>query len=427
MRFSDFKIIWNNIIGDKKDFELSNRIFHYICVFGMVALFINIPLNYYIGFPILTVILGVVLTGLFICYYLSRYLRKKGLAVLIFEIISTTLVVLHFFLSSGINGVGLLYFLLFFFLIIIIATKKQYPFWLILNLLLVLGVLILEYKYPYLVENQYKARIERFYDLFIAYFITLIFLLLLVREIWKNYFTEKYAYEARTQELAKLNEEKNKLFSIVAHDLRSPLASIQGYLESLASLSFSEEEKSKINKKLLEDTISANEMMENLLTWVKSQLDGEKPNIIKFKLLDELKITMDLCHNSAVNKKINLTVRIDPHLTVTADKEMIKVVVRNLLVNAIKFTKAGGEVLFKAENKDGNCIIQVTDNGIGFSAADQQKVFSHKLRSKMGTNNEKGTALGLIICRDYTLIQKGKIAIDSKEGTGTTFTLTFPD
>ncbi|ADY54349.1 integral membrane sensor signal transduction histidine kinase [Pseudopedobacter saltans DSM 12145] len=426
MGLDRLRIIWNKIIGSKEDFELSSRFFHHICVFGMVALFINIPLNIYIGLPLLTFVLIIVLIGLFFCYYLSRFRDRYEIAILIFEMMSTAFAAIHFFFSSGINGAGLLYFLLFFFLNITVAPRRQYPFWLLLNLILVAGALVIEYNYPYLIENQYETKIERFYDLFIAYFITLVMLLLLVREIWKSYFIEKNGYEKRTKELAKLNEEKSKLFSIVAHDLRSPILSIKGYLESLNAISFSEEEKNLINKKLLEDTISANEMMDNLLTWVKNQLDGVEPNLLRFKLADNLKITIDLCRNSALNKNINLTVNIDEDVDIVADREMIKVVVRNLLVNAIKFTGEGGNVLLKAENKDGNCLIHITDNGIGFSNSDKKAVFSHRLKSKTGTRNEKGTALGLIICRDYTLIQKGKIAMQSKEGMGTTFTLTFP-
>ncbi|MFD1631608.1 sensor histidine kinase [Pseudopedobacter beijingensis] len=426
MERSKFNVFWNNIIGDKSDFELNTRVLHYVCVVGMIALLINIPLNYYIGFPFLTYALVVVLMGVFICYYLSRFLGKYDVSVVIFEITTTILVVLHFFFSSGINGAGLLYFLLAFFLTIVIAPRKQYLFWLMVNLILVITVLFIEYKYPYLIASQYKRKEERFYDLFIAYFITLILLLLLIGEIWKNYLREKNAYETRTRELAKLNEEKNKLFSIVAHDLRSPLASIQSYLESLSSISFSEEERNKINQSLLENTVAANEMMDNLLTWVKSQLDGLKPDLVRFALLENLKITLDVSATFAERKGINLSIAIDNSVTVTADKEILKVVIRNLVNNAIKFTNPGGYVDVKAINENGQCIISVTDSGVGISENDQKDMFSHRLKSKLGTKSEKGTALGLIICRDYTLLQKGKISLESKEGRGTTFYLTFP-
>ena len=425
MDTSKIKFFWYKIIGSKEEFELNSRIFHYICFFGMLALLVNIPLNHFIGFPILTVAIILVLLGVFVSYYISRFLHRYSLAILMFEIISIGLAVLHFFYSSGINGAGLLYFLLVFFLTITIIPRKQYFFWLVVNLILVIGALLVEYKFPYLVKNQYESRIDRFYDLFIAYFITLILLVLLIREIWKNYFLEKYAYENKAKELAKLNEEKNKLFSIVAHDLRSPLLSIQNYLESLTSISFTEEEKNVINQKLLENTVAANEMMDNLLTWVKTQLNGVEANLVRFHLYENLKTTIDLCENLAENKKINLSVDIDDSVAIMADKEMIKVVMRNLIVNAIKFTSTGGYVIVKAENVNDKCIIQITDNGIGFSTQDQKDVFSHRLRSKIGTKNEKGTALGLIICRDYTLLQNGKIAMESKEGTGTTFILTF--
>src|SRR5690606_32987653 len=180
-----------------------------------------------------------------------------------------------------------------------------------------------------------------------------------------------------------------------------------------------------INQKLLENTIAANEMMDNLLTWVKTQLNGVEPNLVRFNLSEDLKTTLDLCRNMAESKKINLFVDIKNDVTILADKEMIKVVIRNLIVNAIKFTSIGGYVTVKAENADDKCLIRITDNGMGFSSQDQKEVFSHRLKSKIGTKNEKGTALRLIICRDYALLQKGKIAMESKEGMGTTFTLTF--
>lgn len=425
MKLSNIRNFWYRIIGDKEEFELNSRIFHYICFFGMLALLVNIPLNHFIGFPILTFVLIASLIGVFLSYYISRFMYRQSLGILFFGLVCNCLFTLNYFFSSGINGAGLLYFLLDFFLIITVVPKKQYFFWLIVNLILVVAVMGIEYEFPYLIKNQYEDRIDRFYDLFIAYFITLMLLVLLIREIWKNYFLERRAYESKARELAKLNEEKNKLFSIVAHDLRSPLLSIQNYLESLTSVSFTNEEKNVINQKLLENTVAANEMMDNLLTWVKTQLNGVEPNLVRFNLSENLKTTIDLCQSMAENKKINLYVDIDDSVIILADKEMIKVVTRNLIINAIKFTSIGGYVIVKAENVDDKCLIRITDNGMGFSSQDQKDVFSHRLKSKTGTKNEKGTALGLIICRDYTLLQKGKIAMESKEGMGTTFTLTF--
>ena len=130
---------------------------------------------------------------------------------------------------------------------------------------------------------------------------------------------------------------------------------------------------------------------------------------------------MEVFQHIALKKDIVLTININESIAVKADMDMLRLIIRNLLNNAIKFTPAGGNIELTAITQDDDCIISVKDNGIGIPANKHGDIFSLKAKSTYGTENEKGTGLGLVLCKDYTLLQNGKIWFTSTEGVGTTF------
>jgi len=167
-------------------------------------------------------------------------------------------------------------------------------------------------------------------------------------------------------------------------------------------------------------------MLTNILSWTKAQMAGVSMNFIHFNMHKTLQNTIQVQMNIAKEKGIELSFQEKCDMNVFADPDMMQLVVRNLLNNAIKFTPGGGKIWISYEEKDELCTIIVRDNGIGIAKAKQQEVFTLKSQSTFGTNNEKGVGLGLVLAKNYMELQNGKIWFESEEGIGTTFFLNFP-
>lgn len=232
--------------------------------------------------------------------------------------------------------------------------------------------------------------------------------------------------QERVHILEQMNTEKNKLISIVSHDLRSPIDSIKSYLELLSLNELSAEERVAMEGQLVDQTRYTSDLLTNLLSWVKSQMGGVTVNLVPVKIKELVDLIAGNKLTSVARKGIKLTYSINPSLEVIADFEMLKIVVRNLLNNAIKFTKPGGEITIKADRKDNEVTISVADTGIGIPPDKQDEIFSSRIHSTYGTDNEKGVGLGLVMCKEFINYQKGRIRFESTQNVGTEFFITLP-
>jgi two-component system sensor histidine kinase/response regulator len=230
----------------------------------------------------------------------------------------------------------------------------------------------------------------------------------------------------QNEELEKLNAEKNKLMSIVAHDLRSPLASIQNFLELLTQHELDEEQKLDIENDLLNSTKNTMAMLSKLLDWSKSQLHGVSVHMEYLNVQTLFEPTLNLERNIAARKNISLDYYFDPSAGIYADSDMMQLILRNIVGNAIKFTGMGGHIMVKAQAQGSNCLISIKDNGIGMSEQKQQSIFSLNVESTFGTNNEKGVGLGLMLCMEFIKAQNGKIWLESTSGEGSCFYISVP-
>jgi len=230
----------------------------------------------------------------------------------------------------------------------------------------------------------------------------------------------------KNNELEQLHAVKDKLFSVVAHDLRSPM----GALMSLLNLANDDMIDSETQAQLLKD-ISARvddtySLLDNLLHWSRSQMQGMVPAPVCFDAQEGSRAVTDSLQTIAANKNIILNNRIQKQ-QIFADRDMFAVVVRNLTMNAIKYTPEVGEITLASELKDNMLIISVKDNGTGMSKEVQDKLFKlSETRSKRGTNNESGTGLGLVLCADFVKINGGNIWFTSVQGEGSTFYFSVP-
>ncbi|MNK55021.1 Sensor histidine kinase YycG [compost metagenome] len=429
----------NYIIGNPKKFSLEERIFNTFCVIAAIALFLEIFFNYYIG---LSTVALICLFGTFfsaILYYLSRFKRNTTVAISCLGVVANFTFLLNYFYNSGIHGPNMLLFCLILLITIVVVPKKQLVLWIGLNMLTVFGVLIFEYLYPELIPNAYADNLTKTIDFAVTYGVAALLICLSISFIRNNYDKERSIVfqknleieEKSTQIIAqnialeKLNSEKAKLFSIVAHDIRSPLSSILGYLEILAETDMTEAENTQIKQRLLHVTKDTSEMLTNVLSWSKSQLDGARVDIAKVDVAHELRKGLNLEKNIACKKDIKLLLDLSEDIFVAADLNMFLIVVRNLVNNAIKFTPEGGRVEVSLQVDENECLIKVRDNGLGVSKNNQADLFKLKALSTFGTNNEKGVGLGLLLCKDFTELQNGKIWYEPNEDKGSTFVVSF--
>jgi two-component system sensor histidine kinase/response regulator len=420
------------LVGNSAVFSLEARVYHSICIVAFIALAYNVPFNYFVGLPFVALISFIALVGFAGLYYLSRARKLFKFSVVGLGILGNVFFSMVYLLNEGINGPTLVLFALFFYLLIAISPKKQHPVWLALNIVLVIALHMLQFFKPEIVPVTYTDNLSRYTDHISAYVVVLVSIFFSLRYMRSNYDQERKSaidraadIETKNTQLELVNNEKNKLFSIVAHDLRSPLASIQSYLELLTAYSLQDAEKNEIELKLLNLTKNTSNMMTNLLSWSKSQLEGVQVNLqvlnVEKILKDMLKVEGSIAHE----KGIDLTYQISHDIYAMADPNMLVLVVRNLVNNAIKFTDRGGIIEVMVE-VDTECLITITDSGKGISLDDQENVFSLKAKSTFGTNNEKGVGLGLILCKEFVELQQGNISFVSVPGQGTSFVVSLP-
>ncbi len=229
--------------------------------------------------------------------------------------------------------------------------------------------------------------------------------------------------------LIELNATKDKFFSIIAHDLKGPL----GGLSSLAELLYTEyeifdEEKRKMFVKLLYgSTKTIFELLQNLLTWATSQrnkLPFQPQKVLVDEIISE---NLSLLENYAREKEINIISNYEKGTSIFADKNMILSVMRNLLSNAIKFTPQKGTIIIDCKKQDTTVLLSVLDTGIGIPAKNIYKLFRiDEHYSTPGTEDEKGTGLGLILCKEFVEKNGGEIKVESEKGKGSLFSFTVP-
>ncbi len=425
MRVDKIKEYLIRVIGPKEEFPLEARIFHTICLISFIILITSLPINIFYGLYELAVLMGIVLLIGMILYYLSRVLNKLKLSIILFGLTVNALFVINFYFNSGINGPGLMLFLLCIFLITVVVPKNQYPFWLLLNILEVLIMLYLSYLNPSLIEYRYPNILLQYADTASTYLLTALLIFMATTYIRKSYNQEKIIAEEKAEELKISNETKNKLLSILAHDLRAPLGSIQNYLEILAELNSDEIDRQTIEASLLNETKNTQQMLSNLLLWSKTQMEGVTVNLLPVNLKESILPAIRAQQSIAVEKKIKIEENINKSIMVLADRDMLQLVIRNLVNNAVKFTETGGSIGIEAKIEGSICLITITDTGRGIPYEMQKDLFSLGVKSTFGTQNEKGVGLGLSLCKEFTELQSGIIRFETEPGKGTSFFISF--
>jgi|JI9StandDraft_1071089.scaffolds.fasta_scaffold06501_3 two-component system sensor histidine kinase/response regulator len=232
------------------------------------------------------------------------------------------------------------------------------------------------------------------------------------------------------EELNKLIASKDKFFSIIAHDLKGPVGNLNSFLNFMTSQyeNISKEEFKKDLSLLENASQKIKDLLENLLTWARSQKGDIQYKPENYSLTKLIQANMMLLESSAANKKISVINQVPEEMKGFFDYQMITTVMRNLISNAIKYTKSNGQITISGKEKDGFVEICVDDNGVGMSKEVCENLFKIDVKhfSTEGTGGEKGTGLGLILCKEFVDKHLGEMLVESEIGKGSKFKFTIP-
>lgn len=234
---------------------------------------------------------------------------------------------------------------------------------------------------------------------------------------------------SKNQELKELNHTKDKLFSVIGHDLGNQFNIILGFLEVLVS-DFKKLDAGKVEyhlNNISKSSKHAYDLLENLLTWSRMQTKSIHYNPEVFNINSKINQSVEMLEGAFTKKNITVEVIEEDNIEVFADANMFSMVIRNLVSNAIKFTNENGKISISIKKNEDFCQVTVQDNGIGISPDIVQRIFLlESNHSTRGTNGEKGTGLGLILCKEFIEKHNGKIWVESEVGKGSRFVFTLP-
>jgi len=232
-----------------------------------------------------------------------------------------------------------------------------------------------------------------------------------------------------SEELDGLNHTKNRLISIISHDLKNPFHSLIGFSELLVNEAerFSEEEKLSFYKSMNDTSKKAFELLQNLLDWTRLQTSEIPFNPADLQVKETIESVLDLLNSHARDKGIVMQIDVSDETFVYADSRMFETVLRNLLSNAVKYTPYGGKIIISALDQNEVIRFGVEDTGVGMDEEQVSNLFNiDKKASRPGTNNELGTGFGLILCREFVKKNSGELSVVSIPGKGSTFSFTVP-
>lgn len=431
------------IFGEKDDFPLSQKVFHIVCVILIFASLIGSVVNVALRVPNeLTLITAFFVVFPILFLYLSYKLNRFKLAYNLFFVVGYLFIVVIWFHNAGVSGYM---HLLLFSLIMwqMVFTESKDIFWLIFNLIVSSSLAIIHLLRPDLVVWNYDNLQAKVIDFIFTYLILAISTFFIIRALVQNYKVEKKRVDEVNLELVDVNKKltesirqleftdqtRFKLFSIISHDVRSFAGSIMNFSELLVDqLNDKEGTKEKLYARHVYDSSkNLNTVLFNLLSWTRIQMDVIKvlPENLNIKSLVEHEL---LLYDFEVrDKKQLVTVNIEESQKVFADSEMVGCIVRNLFSNAIKFTPAEGDIIISTELKEDVLEIRFADNGIGMNSETIDALINDReVFSRLGTNSEKGTGLGIKICKSFAEMNNGCLKIESTPGVGSTFILVLP-
>ena len=237
---------------------------------------------------------------------------------------------------------------------------------------------------------------------------------------------DKKLIEQQRQELDLLNQEKEKIFSIIAHDLRTPLNNASSLLEAFQSNNLSHVELNHFINFIKQQINDQNRVLENILEWSSRKMMGESRISSEISIHRVIKSLIEDFEVPIKHKNIDITYTIPSNIFITADYEHIKIIFRNILSNAIKFSYPHGEIYIFSTVENNFVHVTIQDFGVGIPSSIISAISNKVQKRSSGTNNEPGSGLGLMLCKELIDLNQGKMTISSSKELGTLFTVSFP-
>ena len=474
-----------SISGSKETTSLEDRFYNTVVLFGVINVVVIVLFNQMLGLSfylnLFLVLLGSVYATLF---YIGR-IKRKGASnkfTLLFLVLTTLCVSWKY--NDGYNGSTILYFFIATVSLVFLFKERIAIFVTIFITSVAIALSVIQYLYPQYI-TPYSSNEERLIDLLFSFITLLITLGYLVIAFKRNLYAErdivekqkiqieaqfeeltnlhavltrvnnevisqrdeiskknaelektnsllkekKLSIQQQNKELQDLNAEKNKFFNIIAHDLKNPFQSIFGFSDLLINdIDTLDKERTLFFVKTIRSSAhNTYDLLENLLMWSRSQTGviGFNPSPIYLKKMVFEIIRM--LHGNSLAKNITVSCEMDDDIQINADRNMMSTVIRNLLSNAIKYTMRSGNVQIVASKSDYAITISVIDNGVGINEENIKNLFSISQKtSSLGTDNETGTGLGLILCKEFIEQHGGRISVESEYGKGSSFVLFLP-
>lgn len=409
---------WRMLVGKPSEFVLETRLFHSISLLAILLVIPYFPYNLYAGMYT-AAFSCMVFAGVF-CYeyYRSRF-RHLPHRILVFGISGLIILGVNYFANAGIEGSTDLIWPCYLLLVLTICPKRQQLAWLIVYLVVFGLIHVAEHQFPEWVRYPFRVGHGQFQDRITAFPLPVITIAIVIGMFRRNYDRERAM-------VAQRDAEKTRLLSILSHDLRAPFTQVRQYLELLDDDTLSITDRARMEGILRQSNDQTLDLVTNLLYWSRSQLEGASVKLVELNLLDTLKNTLSIATALAAQKGISLKQNIDPKAEVTGDADMLQLVVRNVLQNAIKFSSNGSEIKIDAAIAHHRCGITISDTGTGIGPEQLATLFTGATMPTYGTANEKGVGLGLQLCHEFMEKQGGGISVESKLGEGSRFTIELP-
>lgn len=417
------------VLAGDDSLSLKNRLFLSTIVIGIFVSLLGSLTSIIISSSLITIIVAITLFFLLtLLYYLVRFKKMFNPFIVPLIIVSFIGISIIWIFDGGINGSDLIVAYIIFILALIIVPDKSRKYFLALFIFLIVVIYLIQLYRPDLITG-FASEKARWTDGIITAVYSSCFIFLIIKFLLKNYELEKKRAEENEMKLRQSNADKDLFISILAHDLRNPFNTLLGISELLLE-DIHKQDMAATEKQIdVLHTISKRtfDMLEDLLLWARSQsgkLDF-KPREIDFaKTCHE---TVENMRMVALSKKITLNYYASVSIHILADEDMLKVVIRNLISNAIKFTNPGGVIDIRTEQISSTLTVIVSDNGVGISPETIMDLFDiSKKTTSAGTSNEKVTGLGLKLCKEFVERHGGKIWVESVPGKGSDFKFTLP-
>lgn len=430
------------LLDDKLDATFEEKNLVLFSFVGTIFFLISIIVNFFAQNNFYINLAGILsFFGMMGIYFFIRVNRKYLLSLYLMVFITLLSSFLAWYFFNGLFGSFAMILLLTTVFYALIARGLHRYIVLILQLFFLVVLGWIEFENPDVVV-KYPDTTAAFFDIFLTLFFGIIFLFIAFRYIIERYLRhetiartvrilEKKNSEIieKNKELDELNKMKDKFFSIISHDLKNPLSALSNMAKFLKSShsKISEVETREMIGQIYDSSQGLLNLTEQLLTWAKIQSGKITVNKENFSLNALANMVINSLSLLIQNKNLTLSVNIPDNLNLFADMNMVSTILRNLLTNAIKFSHRNGKIDLIVETNETETIVKVVDYGMGMNEETRDNLFKiSNAKSTEGSEGEKGTGLGLILCKEFAEANGGNIWVESQLGIGSIFTFTIP-